>query len=119
MNAVFLFLVTRTIIPAVLVLGTVSSLTSAVVYDLVQKAPEAKWTRALIGAGRAPLERPRQRQPGFRPPPRPTSPSRTGRRFALVLETHPEWKTGGMIYGIYSNVQVPANAQVHPPWSDS
>jgi hypothetical protein len=38
-------------------------------------------------------------------------PLEDGKSLALVLETHPEWKKAGMIFGTYSNVQIPANAK--------
>lgn len=35
-----------------------------------------------------------------------------GQKYALsVLQTHPEWKNGGVIIGYYPNVDIPANAK--------
>jgi hypothetical protein len=93
-----------------LVLGAVSSLSSAVVYDFIAKAPEAKWARVLSAPGELPWNGPDNDSRGFV---RRLSNAQleNGKTFAVVLETHPEWKKGGMIYGVYSNVPVPANAR--------
>jgi hypothetical protein len=45
---------TRIFVLTGLVLGAVSSMFAAVVYDFVQKAPEAKWARALSAPGELP-----------------------------------------------------------------
>ncbi len=93
-----------------LVLGAVSSLSSAVVYDFVAKAPEAKWARALSALGELPWNGPDNDNRGFVRH-LANVPLENGKTFALVLETHPEWKKGGMVYGVYSTVAVPANAK--------
>ena len=100
----------RIFILACLVLGAVSWLSSAVVYDFVQKAPEARWARALMALGALPWNGSDGDSRGFA---RHLSnvPLEDGKSFALVLETHPEWKKAGMIFGTYSNVQIPANAK--------
>ena len=100
----------RIFILAGLVLGAVSSLSSAVVYDFVQKAPEAKWARSLSAMGELPWSGPDNDSRGFARH-LANVPLENGQTLALVLETHPEWKKGGMIYGVYSNVPVPANAK--------
>jgi hypothetical protein len=100
----------RIFILAGLVLGAVSSLSSAVVYDFVQKAPEARWARALAAPGELPWNGSDGDSRGFARH-LANAPLESGKSFALVLETHPEWKKAGMIYGTYSNVPVPANAK--------
>ena len=101
---------TRIFILAGLVLGAVSSLSSAVAYDFVQKAPEAKWARALSAPGELPWNGSDSDSRGFVRHLTNVA-LESGKSFALVLETHPEWKKGGMILGTYSNVQVPASAK--------
>jgi hypothetical protein len=101
---------TRIFIMAGLVLGAVPSLSSAVVYDLVQKAPEARWARALTAPGELPWNGSDGDSRGFARH-RTNVALENGKSFALVLETHPEWKKAGMIFGTYSNVQIPANAK--------
>ena len=100
---------TRIFILAGLVLGAVSSLSSAVVYDFVQKAPEARWARALTSPGELPWNGSDGDSRGFARH-LTNAPLESGQSFALVLETHPEWKRAGIIFGTYSNVQIPANA---------
>jgi len=100
----------RAVVLAGLVLGAVSSMSSAVVYDFVQKAPEAKWGRTLSALGELPWNGPDNDGRGFVRPLTNVA-LENGKSFALVLETHPEWKNGGMIYGVYSNVAIPANAK--------
>ena len=100
----------RILFLAGLVLGAALSLSSATVYDLVQKAPEAKWGRSLAALGELPWNGPNNDARGFARH-LANVPLESGKTFALVLETHPEWKSGGMIYGVYSNVQVPAKAK--------
>jgi len=100
----------RILVLAGLVLGAALSLSSATVYDLVQKAPEAKWGRSLAALGQLPWNGPNNDGRGFARH-LANVPLENGKTFALVLETHPEWKSGGMIYGVYSNVQVPAKAK--------
>jgi hypothetical protein len=92
-----------------LALGAVSSLSSAVVYDLVAKAPEAKWSRSLAAGGGLPWNGPDNDSRGFARH-LTNAALENGKTFALVLETHPEWKSGGAIYGVYPNVAVPAKA---------
>lgn len=91
-----------------LILGSLAS--AGVVYDFVAKAPEAKWSRALSAIGELPWNGPDNDSRGFA---RHLSnvTLENGKSFTLVLETHPEWKNGGAIYGLYSNVAVPANAR--------
>ncbi len=101
---------TRIFILAGLVLGAVSSLSSAVVYDFVQKAPDARWARALTAPGELPWNGSDGDSRGFARHLTNVA-LENGKSFALVLETHPEWKTAGMIFGTYSNVQIPANAK--------
>jgi len=93
-----------------LVLGAVSSLSSAVVYDFVQKAPEARWARALTALGALPWNGSDGDSRGFARH-LANVPLEDGKSFAIVLETHPEWKKAGIIFGNYSNVQIPANAK--------
>ncbi|MCU0276349.1 MAG: hypothetical protein MUF02_05780 [Acidobacteria bacterium] len=100
----------RILILGGLVLGAVSSLSSAVVFDFIQKAPEARWMRAFSAQAGLPWNGSDNDSRGFvRHLANVTL--EDGKTFALVMETHPEWKTGGMIYGVYSNVPVPANAR--------
>jgi hypothetical protein len=100
----------RFFILAGLVLGAVSWLSSAVVYDFVQKAPEARWARALMALGALPWNGSDGDSRGFARH-LANVPLEDGKSLALVLETHPEWKKAGMIFGTYSNVQIPANAK--------
>jgi hypothetical protein len=100
----------RFLILAGFALGAVLTLSSAVVYDFVQKAPEAKWGRVLSALGELPWNGPDNDSRGFVRH-LTNVPLESGKSFALVLETHPEWKKGGMIYGVFSNVLVPANAK--------
>jgi hypothetical protein len=97
-------------IMAGLFLTAFSSLSAAVAYDFVRKAPEAKWLRAISAQGELPWNGPENDSRGFVRH-LANVPLEGGQTFALVIETHPEWKSGGMIYGIYSNVPVPANAR--------
>ncbi|MBE0713803.1 MAG: hypothetical protein IH583_15630, partial [Candidatus Aminicenantes bacterium] len=100
----------RISILAGLVLGAVPLLSSAAVYDFVQKAPEARWARSLMALGALPWNGSDGDSRGFA---RHLTNAllENGESFALVLETHPEWKKAGMIIGTYSNVQIPANAK--------
>ena len=82
---------TRIFILAGLVLGAVSSLSSAVVYDFVQKAPEARWARALTAPGELPWNGSAGDSRGFARHLTNVA-LESGKSFALVLETHPEWK---------------------------
>ena len=101
---------TQIFILAGLVLGAVASLSSAVVYDFVQKAPEARWARALTSPGELPWNGSDGDSRGFARHLTNVQ-LENGNTFALVLETHPEWKNAGMIFGTYSNVQIPANSK--------
>lgn len=100
----------RLIILALFALGPAPSLSAAVVTDLVAKAPEAKWSRSLSPAGELPWNGSDGDSRGFA---RHVANAalENGKTFALVLETHPEWKGGGAIYGVYANIQIPANAR--------
>ncbi|NTU50823.1 MAG: hypothetical protein HGA94_00055 [Candidatus Aminicenantes bacterium] len=100
---------TRLALLAGLVLGAVSSLSSAVVFDFVQKAPEAKWARSLSAIGELPWNGPANDGRGFA---RHVANAalESGKSFALVLETHPEWKANGLITGVYANIAVPATS---------
>ena len=98
------------VVLAGLALGSVPSLSSAVVTDLVAKAPEAKWYRSLSPAGELPWNGPDNDSRGFARH-LANAALENGKTFLSVLETHPEWKSGGMIYGVYANVQVPAQAR--------
>ena len=100
----------RIFILAGLVLGAVSALSSAVVYDFVQKAPEARWARSLSAPGEIPWNGSDGDSRGFARH-LANVPLENGKSFALVLETHPEWKKAGIIFGTYSNVSIPANAK--------
>ena len=93
-----------------LVLGAASSISAAVVYDFVQKAPEAKWARSLSSPGGLPWNGADNDNRGFARHLTKVN-LENGKSYDLVLETHPEWKSGGMIYGVYANVPIPANAK--------
>jgi len=101
---------TRLALLAGLVLGAVSSLSSAVVFDFVQKAPEAKWARSLSAIGELPWNSPDNDSRGFARH-LANAALENGKTFALVLETHPEWKPNGAIFGVFANVAVPAGAK--------
>src|SRR5512137_2061073 len=96
----------RLLVLAGLALGSVSFLSSAVVHDLVAKAPEAKWRS---GQGALPWGSSDGDSRGFARH-LTNRALENGKTFALVLETHPEWKADGLIYGVYDNIQVPAGA---------
>lgn len=98
------------ILASLLVLGAAPSLAAAVVTDLVAKAPEAKWYRSLSPAGELPWNGADSDSRGFARH-LANAVLENGRSFALVLETHPEWKSGGAIYGVFANIQVPAAAR--------
>lgn len=100
----------RLLVLALLALGAAPSLAAAVVTDLVAKAPEAKWSRSLTPGGELPWNGPDSDSRGFARH-LANAALENGKTFALVLETHPEWKNGGAIYGLYANIQVPANAR--------
>jgi hypothetical protein len=100
----------RSLILAGLVLGAVSSLSSAVVYDFVAKAPEAKWARSSTSPEELPWGGSANDSRGFVRHLTNVA-LENGKSFAFVLETHPEWKNGGYISGTYSNVTVPAGAK--------
>lgn len=97
-------------IMAGLFLAAFSTLSAAVAYDFIRKAPEARWMRAISAQGELPWNGPENDSRGFVRHLGNVS-LEGGQTFALVIETHPEWKSGGMIYGIYANVPVPANAR--------
>ncbi len=86
------------------------TLSAAVVYDFVQRAPEARWSRSPAWIGELPFN-------GAANDARGIVRHINGQRLedgtisGLILQTHPEWKNGGMIFGTYSNVAVPANAR--------
>ena len=82
---------TRIFILAGLVLGAVSSLSSAVVYDFVQKAPEARWARALTAPGELPWNGSAGDSRGFARHLTNVA-LESGKSFALVLDTHPNGK---------------------------
>lgn len=98
------------ILPVVLLFlfaGPVSA--DVVYYDFVKKAPEAKWYRALAPGGELPWNGADNDSRGF---------ARhltdiileDGNRYALVLQTHPEWKNNGNLIGVFSGIKIPANA---------
>ncbi len=100
----------RCLILAGLVLGAVPSLPAAVVYDFVARASEAKWARSLAAPGELGWPGSDNDSRGFARS-LANAPLEDGQSHAFVLETHPEWKTGGMIYGVYPNVAIPAGAR--------
>ncbi len=91
-------------------LAAASTASPAVIYDFVAKAPEAKWSRTLASPGELPWNGPANDSRGFAKH-LTNAVLENGKTFALVLETHPEWKNGGAIYGLYANVKIPANAR--------
>ncbi len=93
-----------------LALGAASPASPAVVYDFVAKAPEAKWARALSNPGELPWNGRDNDSRGFARH-LANAALENGKSFALVLQTHPEWKKSGAIFGVYSNVAVPAGAK--------
>lgn len=98
------------VILAGLILAVVSSLPAAVVYDFVQKAPEAKWSRSLSAPGELPWNGRDNDARGFARH-LTNAVLEDGKSYGLVLQTHPEWKSEGSIFGTYANVQVPAGAK--------
>jgi hypothetical protein len=102
--------VPRLLVLAGFVLGSVPSLSSAVVTDFVAKAPEARWFRTLQAQGELPWNGSDSDSRGFARH-LANVPLENGKTFALVLETHPEWKAAGLISGVYRNILIPANAK--------
>ncbi len=100
----------QTVILAGLILTVASSLPAAVVYDFVLKAPEAKWARAMASPGELPWNGQDNDARGFARHIKNTV-LEDGKTYTLVLQSHPEWKSGGSIFGVYSNVQIPAGAK--------
>ena len=100
----------RLVVLAGLTLAVAASLPGAVVYDFVQKAPEAKWARVLSSPGELPWNGPDNDARGFARHLK-NAVLEDGKTYALVLQTHPEWKSEGSIFGTYANVQVPAGAK--------
>jgi hypothetical protein len=85
-------------------------LSAAAVYDLVQRANEAKWYSLGPPREDLPWNGSNDDRRGFVRPCANIA-LEDGKLYALVLETHPEWKKGGAIYGIYSDVLIPAEAK--------
>lgn len=81
----------------------------AVNYDFIQKAPLAKWFRASGPSGSLPWNGPDNDSRGFA---RHVAGAvlEDGQIYPLVLETHPEWKNDGLIFGVFSNIVVPEKA---------
>jgi hypothetical protein len=95
---------------AALVMGAATPASPAVVTDFVAKAPEAKWGRALANPGELPWNGRDNDNRGFaRHLAKVTL--ENGKTFALVLETHPEWKANGVVFGVYAGVAVPPGAK--------
>jgi hypothetical protein len=108
-----LSLVRRRALPLLLVafiLGAAWPASPAVVYDFVAKAPEAKWSRALSNPGELPWNGRDNDSRGFARH-LTNAALESGKTFSLVLQTHPEWKKNGAIFGVYANVAVPAGAK--------
>jgi len=103
-------LLKRILTLAGLVIMAHSLLSAAGAYDFVQKASDAKWGRSLANLGELPWNGPDNDSRGFARH-LANAVLENGKTFALVLETHPEWKKNGVIYAVYSNVAVPANAK--------
>lgn len=95
---------------AALVLGAASNAFPAVVHDFVAKAPEAKWARALASPGELPWNGRDNDNRGFARH-LANAALENGKTFGLVLQTHPEWKKNGAIFGVYANIAVPAGAK--------
>ncbi|HSA96374.1 MAG TPA: hypothetical protein VLJ16_09995 [Acidobacteriota bacterium] len=95
---------------AALVLGAASPALPAVITDFVAKAPEARWFRTLQAQGELPWNGSDSDSRGFVRH-LANIPLENGETFALVLETHPEWKAAGLISGVYRNILIPANAR--------
>ena len=87
-----------------------ANLSAAVVYDFVQHANEAKWYSLVPANEQLPWNGSDNDSRGFVRP-RANFALEDGKIHALVLETHPEWKKGGTIYGIYSNIFIPAGSK--------
>ncbi len=78
-------------------------------YDFVKKAPEAKWYRAIAPGGELTWNGADNDSRGFA---RHLTDAvlEDGNRYALVLQTHPEWKNNGNIIGVFPGIKIPANA---------
>ncbi|MGQ9801197.1 MAG: hypothetical protein ACUVRL_05995 [Candidatus Saccharicenans sp.] len=87
------------------------SLASAdvVYYDFVKQAPEAKWYRVLTSGGELPWNGADNDNRGFARHLKDVV-LEDGNRYALVLQTHPEWKNNGNIIGVFPGIKIPANA---------
>ncbi|MDH7492564.1 MAG: hypothetical protein QHH44_01650 [Candidatus Saccharicenans sp.] len=95
----------------VMMLAVISGLraTDVVNYDFVKKAPEASWYRAISSAGQLPWNGADNDSRGFA---RHLNNAilEDGQTYALVLQTHPEWKNNGTIIGVFPGVKIPAGA---------
>ncbi len=100
----------RIAVLAGMILAVAASLPGAVVYDFVLKAPEAKWARVLASPGELPWNGPDNDARGFARHLK-NAVLEDGKTYSLVLQSHPEWKSGGTIFGVFSNVQIPAGAK--------
>ncbi|MHB8094390.1 MAG: hypothetical protein ACYDH0_05550 [Candidatus Aminicenantales bacterium] len=98
-------------IPALVCLSfQAAHLSAAVTYDFVQRAGEAKWYSLGPPRAELPWNGSANDNRGFVRPCAGVT-LEDGKVYALVLETHPEWKKGGAIYGVYSDVLIPAGAK--------
>lgn len=100
----------RVSVLAGLLLAAFSRVSAAETYDFVFKASEAKWSRNAAAGGGLPFGAPNTDKRGFVRYV-PNAVLEDGRTYSRALQTHPEWKAGGIIFGIYKNVLVPANAK--------
>lgn len=88
----------------------VTSVYSQQRYDLIENAPQAKWSNDMTGkillsfGGQATDKRGYVRY-------LENAMLEDGRSYTRVLQTHPEWENHGIIQGIYDNVVIPANAK--------
>ncbi len=99
--------------PLIVLASFVSDVHSAdtIVYDFIQKASTATWSRFTVAGEKLPF-------PGLPSDKRgfvlflSNAVLEDGKTYAKVLQTHPEWKDGGRIYGDFAGVAIPANAKL-------
>ena len=83
----------------------------AVIYDFVEKASAARWMRLPGTAEALPFNGGPSDKRGFVLY-LTNAVLEDGITYANVLETHPEWKDGGRIYGDFTDVKIPAGAKL-------
>jgi len=88
--------------------SVISVAAAPALYDFIEHAPDAQWSS---GAGALPFPGDPSDSRGFA---RYVLNARLedGSTWSKVLETHPQWVSGGWIMGVYPQQTVPANSQL-------